>query len=143
MKPGVKDEIENAVSYFERSFLPELPQLYAHWLEVLGEPKDLTSFLQVGSWVGGDRDGNPFVTAEVMRAGDALAVARRASAYLDRHPCAGRRAFDLGAAGRGDAGAAGPGRRSRDDSSAQRADEPYRQALTGVYARLAASLSRS
>ncbi len=43
VKPGVKDEIENAVSYFERSFLPELPRLYAHWLEVLGGPKDLTS----------------------------------------------------------------------------------------------------
>jgi phosphoenolpyruvate carboxylase len=38
VKPGVKDEIENAVSYFERSFLPELPRLYAHWLQVLGQP---------------------------------------------------------------------------------------------------------
>src|SRR3954468_12539967 len=67
VKLGVGDEIENAVSYFERSFLPELPRLYAHWLDVLGRPQDLTSFLRVGSWVGGDRDGNPFVTADVLR----------------------------------------------------------------------------
>src|SRR6185503_1682957 len=42
VKLGVGDEIENAVSYFERSFVPALPRLYAHWLEVLGEPQDLT-----------------------------------------------------------------------------------------------------
>jgi phosphoenolpyruvate carboxylase len=67
VKLGVGDEIENAVSYLERSFLPELPRLYAHWVEVLGRPADLNSFLRVGSWVGGDRDGNPFVTADVLR----------------------------------------------------------------------------
>ena len=42
VKPGVEDEVENAVSYFERSFLPELPRLYAHWVEVLGGPKPLS-----------------------------------------------------------------------------------------------------
>src|SRR3954451_16840114 len=78
VKLGVGDEIENAVSYFERSFLPELPRLYAHWLEVLGQPADLTSFLRVGSWVGGDRDGNPFVTADVMH----QAMTRQSQAVL-------------------------------------------------------------
>lgn len=140
VKPGVKDEIENAVSYFERSFLPELPRLYAHWLEVLGEPKDLTSFLRVGSWVGGDRDGNPFVTAEVMR--EAMRWQSRAAlrTYLDRIHALGAELSvsvrlapvtpELQALAE-----------AAQDASPQRADEPYRQALTGVYARLAASYS--
>ncbi len=138
VKPGVKDEIENAVSYFERSFLPELPRLYAHWLEVLGNPKDLTSFLRVGSWVGGDRDGNPFVTAEVMR--EAMRRQSRAAlrVYLERIHALGAELSQSARLARvtpelqalADAAL---------DTSAQRADEPYRQALTGVYARLAAT----
>ncbi|HEX5380218.1 MAG TPA: phosphoenolpyruvate carboxylase, partial [Phenylobacterium sp.] len=78
VKLGVGDEIDNAVSYFERSFLPALPRLYAHWLEVLGEPERLPSFLRVGSWVGGDRDGNPNVTQATMR----QAMARQSRAAL-------------------------------------------------------------
>jgi phosphoenolpyruvate carboxylase len=138
VKPGVKDEIENAVSYFERSFLPELPRLYAHWLEVLGEPKTLTSFLRVGSWVGGDRDGNPFVTAEVMR--EAMRKQSRAAlrVYLER-------IHELGAELSMSARLASVTpelqalAETAHDVSVQRADEPYRQALTGIYSRLAAA----
>ncbi len=138
VKLGVGDEIENAVSYFERSFLPELPRLYAHWMEVLGEPAALNSFLRVGSWVGGDRDGNPFVTADVLR----KAMSRQSQAalrtYLETIHALGA---ELSLSGRlalvtpqlqALANAA-------HDASPHRADEPYRQALTGIYARLAAS----
>jgi phosphoenolpyruvate carboxylase len=138
VKLGVGDEIENAVSYFERSFLPELPRLYAHWLEVLGEPEGLTSFLRVGSWVGGDRDGNPFVTAQVLR----QAMARQSQAALklyleDVHALGAELSMSARLAPvtpelQALADAA-------HDPSAQRADEPYRQALTGIYARLAAT----
>jgi phosphoenolpyruvate carboxylase len=138
VKLGVGDEIENAVSYFERSFLPELPRLYAHWREVLGEPARLPSFLRVGSWVGGDRDGNPFVTDSVMR--QAMARQSRAALglYLDR----------IHALGAELSISAGPGEVSpalqalaeaAQDRSGQRAGEPYRLALTGIYARLAAT----
>jgi len=84
VKLGVDDEIDNAISYLERSFLPELPRIYAHWREVLGEPEHLPGFLRVGSWVGGDRDGNPNVTAAVMR--QAMARQSRAAlrSYLDQ-----------------------------------------------------------
>ena len=141
VKLGVGDEIENAVSYFERSFLPELPRLYAHWVEVLGSPKALNSFLRVGSWVGGDRDGNPFVTADVLR----QAMRRQSQAalrmYLEAINALGA---ELSLSGRlaqvtpqlqalADAA---------HDASPHRADEPYRQALTGIYARLAASYAR-
>jgi phosphoenolpyruvate carboxylase len=141
VKLGVGDEIENAVSYFERSFLPALPKLYAHWVEVLGNPEKLTSFLRVGSWVGGDRDGNPFVTADVLH----QAMQRQSQAavrtYLDDIHALGA---ELSLSARlakvtpelqalADAA---------HDASPQRADEPYRQALTGIYARLAASYLR-
>ena len=137
----VEDEIENAVSYFERSFLPALPALYAHWLDVLGGPSTLNSFLRVGSWVGGDRDGNPFVTAAILR----RAVARQSRAvltdYLEKIHGLGA---ELSISGRltevtpelqalADAA---------HDTSAHRSDEPYRQALKGVYARLAATYVR-
>jgi len=138
VKLGVGDEIENAVSYFERSFLPELPRLYAHWLEVLGEPDRLPSFLRVGSWVGGDRDGNPNVTEAVMR--QAMARQSRAALrmYLDR-------IHELGAELSISASLAGVTPElqaladASPDPSPHRADEPYRRALTNIYARLAAT----
>jgi len=138
IKIGVTDEIENAISYFERSFLTALPQLYGHWREVLGEPESLPSFLRVGSWVGGDRDGNPNVTAQVMRR--ALARQSRAALrfYLEQiHQLGAELSISASLAGVSPAlkalAEASP------DHSPHRADEPYRQALSGVYARLAAT----
>jgi phosphoenolpyruvate carboxylase len=141
VKLGVGDEIENAVSYFERSFLPELPRLYAHWLEVLGNPADLASFLRVGSWVGGDRDGNPFVTGEVMH----QAMGRQARAalrvYLDGVHALGAE-LSLSAALVRVSPELQALADAAHDASPHRADEPYRQALTGIYARLAATYVR-
>src|SRR4051812_1870299 len=60
----VADEVETALSYLRDIFLPVMPALYARWERVLGRrPK---SFLRAGSWIGGDRDGNPNVTAESL-----------------------------------------------------------------------------
>lgn len=138
VKLGVGDEIENAVSYFERSFLPELPRLYAHWREVLGEPERLPSFLRVGSWVGGDRDGNPFVTDGVMR--QAMARQSRAAlgSYLDRiHTLGAELSISAGL------DEVSPALQALADAApdrtGQRSDEPYRLALTGIYARAAAT----
>ena len=138
VKIAVGDEIENAVSYFERSFLAALPRLYARWRHVLGQDEALASFLRVGSWVGGDRDGNPFVTAQVMR--QALARQSRAALrlYLDQVHALGAElsiSSDL-------AGVMPELQALADkahDASPHRTDEPYRRALTGVYARLAAT----
>ena len=133
-KIGVTDEIENAVSYFERSFLTALPALYARWDEVLGERPP--SFLRIDSWVGGDRDGNPFVTAPVMRRAMARQSGTALRRYLeDVHALGAELSISSGLAEvtpelRALAEASG-------DSSPHRADEPYRRALTGIYARLA------
>jgi len=133
---AVSDEIENAVFYFERSFLPALPALYARWTEMLGAAPP--SFLTVGSWVGGDRDGNPTVTAEVL--GRALRRQARAALgfYLGRIHQLGA---DLSISS--NLALVSPALEvlaaAAHDSSPHRADEPYRRAITGVYARLAAT----
>jgi phosphoenolpyruvate carboxylase len=139
VRPGVADEIETAVSFFERSFLLAVPQLYARWGRMLGAAAP--TFLKVGSWVGGDRDGNPFVTAEVMR----LAFARQSKAVLGRYLDA---VHTLGAELSISGALAGvtPALQAladaSGDASPSRADEPYRRALSGVYARLTASYPR-
>jgi phosphoenolpyruvate carboxylase len=50
----VRDEIENALGYYEATFLRELPALYAEIEEHLGAPAP--AFLRMGNWIGGDRD---------------------------------------------------------------------------------------
>ncbi|CAN7282689.1 phosphoenolpyruvate carboxylase [Phenylobacterium sp. LjRoot219] len=137
---AVSDEIWNAVSFFERSFLTVLPKLYAHWQEVLGA-ESLPSFLKVGSWVGGDRDGNPYVTGAVMRQALAWQAKAALQLYLDQlHALGAELSLSVELAGVTPALAALADRAQ--DPSQQRADEPYRLALAGVYARLAASYQR-
>jgi phosphoenolpyruvate carboxylase len=134
----VKDEIETALSYLSDIFLPVLPALYARWERVLGaRPK---SFLRAGSWIGGDRDGNPFVVAETLKYATARAAETVLEFYLGKVHALGAELSissefapvtdDVGALA--EAG---------QDASPARADEPYRRALTGIYARLAATYS--
>jgi phosphoenolpyruvate carboxylase len=137
-KLTVSDEIENALSFYTSTFLRQIPRLYAEIEQALpGHP--IAPFLRMGQWIGGDRDGNPFVRAATLR--EALArqteVALRhyltevhhlgselsmstilvpvtpdMQALVDRSP----------------------------DHNPHREDEPYRRVLIGIYARLAATL---
>ena len=71
----VADEVENALSYYEFTFVGEIPKIYAQLEKVLG--KELSSaFLRMGQWIGGDRDGNPNVDA------NCLEYAMRSQAHL-------------------------------------------------------------
>ena len=140
MKITVADEVENAVSYFERSFLEAMPALYAHWSEVLGG--EAPSFLRIGSWVGGDRDGNPFVTADVMR----RVLSRQSRAALGRyldgvHALGAELSISSSLAEITPELAALA--EASGDTAPHRADEPYRRALSGIYARLAATFAAS
>src|SRR5439155_23817643 len=71
---GVRDEIENALAYFNYTFIEAIPALQADVEAALarlpgaGPMPTLPPVISVGSWVGGDRDGNPFVTAEMLEA---------------------------------------------------------------------------
>jgi len=132
----VADEIENVLTYFRDIFLPVLPALYARWERELGARPP--SFLRVGNWIGGDRDGNPFVQAPQLR----LALGKGCEAvvgyYLDSVHALGAEltiSTELAHAPQAVlelADASG-------DLAASRKDEPYRRALTGIYARLAAT----
>jgi len=62
----VGDEIENALSYYHTTFLREIPRLYAELEERFEAPR-IAPFFRMGSWIGGDRDGNPNVNAETLK----------------------------------------------------------------------------
>jgi phosphoenolpyruvate carboxylase len=132
----VADEVESALSYMRDIFLPVLPRLYARWEGVLGRrPK---SFLRVGSWIGGDRDGNPNVTADTLR----LALGRASETvleyYLDQVHALGAELSLSVELARHTEGLQALAERSHDDAPA-RSDEPYRRTISGIYARLAAT----
>jgi len=141
----VEDEVENGLTYYDYTFFRELPRLYCRLedriAEIAGtdEQVELASFLRIGSWIGGDRDGNPFVTAEVMertlqmqsekvlkfylselaKLEDELSLSLRIVSVSD----------DLAALAEAAA-----------EVSPHTAIEPYRRALSGIQRRLSATL---
>jgi phosphoenolpyruvate carboxylase len=99
---------------------------------------ELPSFLRMGSWIGGDRDGNPFVTADALRQALLLQSQRALAFYLEQvNLLGGELSLDghyVAVSEQAQALAdASP------DHSPHRQDEPYRRALSGIYARLAAT----
>src|SRR5215468_1237329 len=85
-KLTVLDEVANGLSFYDYTFLHEVPYLHCALEDRLnkedGEAGELASFLRMGSWIGGDRDGNPFVTADVMRGTLRLQSSRVLNFYL-------------------------------------------------------------
>ena len=80
-RPSVYDEIKMGLDYYDVSIFDTLPSLYEEIAEALRsaygleiDAHDLPQVLRFGSWIGGDRDGNPFVTPDVTR--DAIQLAR-------------------------------------------------------------------
>ncbi|MFC5473855.1 phosphoenolpyruvate carboxylase [Paraherbaspirillum soli] len=148
-KLTVADEIENALSYYRITFLRELPALYDDIETEIatqfptrarqaGSNTELAPFLQMGSWIGGDRDGNPNVNAGTMQ----HALTRQSTTILDFYL---EEVHALGAELSVSTLMVGVSQEllmlaeSSPDTSDHRADEPYRRALIGIYARLAAT----
>ncbi|GGI15868.1 MAG: phosphoenolpyruvate carboxylase [Oxalicibacterium faecigallinarum] len=148
-KLSVADEINNALSYYRLTFLSELPALYEDIDTDIAEQfpqrgaaaaagRDLPNYVQMGSWIGGDRDGNPNVNADTMR----YALTRQSTTilgfYLEQvHTLGAELAISTFLAGVSpeldQLANASP------DTSDHRADEQYRRALIYIYARLAAT----
>ena len=143
-KLAVADEITNALAYFRLTFIEELPRLYSDLEEALRARLALPSkpwlppFLTVGTWVGGDRDGNPSVGPEALETAVAEQSKLIVSHYLDELQLLGR---ELGLSARLmptpkevlDAA------EKSGDESAHHTDEPYRRIAYGVRSRLASS----
>jgi phosphoenolpyruvate carboxylase len=132
----VADEVEIALAYQRDIFLRVVPMLYARWEREL--PQRPRSFLRLGSWIGGDRDGNPNVNAATLD----YALGRSAAAALDNYL---QQLNALGAELSISSELATPTAdllalaAASGDLNPARTDEPYRRALTGCYARLAAT----
>jgi len=95
----------------------------------------------MGSWIGGDRDGNPFVTAEVMRGTLGLQSSRALQFYLEElHALGGELSIAAHLADVSEELRA-LAKRSP-DTSPHRSGEPYRLAVSGIYARLTATAER-
>jgi len=143
VKLTVEDEIDNGLAYYRYTFLSALPQLYADIEDAVaeefnGEPWELPPFLRLGSWIGGDRDGNPYVDRDVL----AHALQRQATVAFEHYlaevaelsselPIS---VFQVPVSPAVLALAeAAPA------ASEHRHDEPYRRALMWIHARLAAA----
>ncbi len=144
-KPTVIDEVANGLSYYDYSILAELPGVYQTIETAMDgfatneKPKPIPSFLRLGSWIGGDRDGNPFVTAEVL-----ATTARMHGMKIVRHYREEVQNLRLELTLSANIveiskDLAALADRSDDNRDNQK-NEPYRRALFGMAARLTATL---
>ena len=143
-KLSVMDEVNNALSYYDTTFLRTLSRLHNAFDDTLRAllpdwpAAEIAPAIRTGSWIGGDRDGNPFVTAEVLERA-MRAQSRAALGYLLEQ------LHQLGAELSTSATLVEmPGEllqlaQRSPDHNPHRDDEPYRRAIAGFYARLAAT----
>jgi len=143
-KLSVLDEVENGLTFYDYTLLRELPNLYSGLEDLLSRqnpesaPVELPSFLKMGSWIGGDRDGNPFVTASILEQTLSMQCARALRFYLDElHTLGAQLSLAQLLVGASDELLALAA--SSPDHSAHRSDEPYRLVVSHIYARLAAT----
>src|SRR3954471_20986055 len=145
-KLTVLDEVANGLSFYDYTFLREVPRLHCALEDRLQTGEDnareeLASFLRMGSWIGGDRDGNPFVTADVMRGTLRLQSSRVLRFYLEQlHVLGSELSIAAHLADVSEELRALAGRSP--DSSPHRSGEPYRLAVSGIYARLTATAAK-
>ena len=142
----VLDEVVNGLSFYDYTFLNEVPRLHCRLEDRLNEGEgvaqgELASFLKMGSWIGGDRDGNPFVTAEVMRGTLKMQSGRVIRFYLDELHVLGSELSLAAHLADVSKDLRALAERSP-DKSPHRSGEPYRLAVSGIFARLTATATR-
>jgi phosphoenolpyruvate carboxylase len=138
-KLNVYDEIKNGLEFYRYTFLTEIPKIYAYLEKQLEARFDkdirIPPLLRVGSWIGGDRDGNPFVTHEVM-----LDAVRQHSEVVFEHYLRETRILSMRLSLTDRLVEVSDGLRllaeASQDKAVSRDDEPYRRALILIYSRL-------
>ena len=143
-RPNVLDEVAGGLSYYDHTFLRELPATYAILEDRLAaddpawQGAEVSPFLRIGSWIGGDRDGNPLVTADVLRQTFAMQSQRIFDFYLDElHVLGAELSLDTQRVSVSSQ-LMELAERSHDQSP-RRGTEPYRRAIVGLYARMVAT----
>ena len=146
-KLTVLDEVANGLSYYDYTFLRELPRLYGMLEDELLAMNPsagriaVESFLVMGSWIGGDRDGNPYVTASVLRDTLRLQNSKVHAFYLEElHELGGE--LSLGTRVINVSEELSALAATSPDHSRHRDDEPYRRVISGIYARMVATGER-
>lgn len=141
-RPRIEDEIEVGLRYYKLSLLAEMPAINKDVSEVIarsyGAEHAVPAILRPGSWIGGDHDGNPFVTADTLRYATTRASATALKYYArqlqalehelslsDRLSGVTVELADLAARGRNDV--------------PSREDESYRRAVHGMRGRMLAT----
>ncbi len=144
-KMTVADEIENGVAYHPLSFFQAIPALYERlgrqMRELWGQDAAIPSFLRVGSWIGGDRDGNPNVDAGVLR----HAITRQAEVAFKHYfyELAGLyRELSLSSRHIRVSPAVAALAAVSPDAAISRREEPYRLALATIEGRLSATAAK-
>ncbi|WP_330083978.1 phosphoenolpyruvate carboxylase [Methylocystis iwaonis] len=136
----VRDEIENSLSYYRSTFLREIPRLYGN-IESKLDGLRVPPFLRMGAWVGGDRDGNPNVTADSLSTALRMQCETALRFYLAEVHALGAELSISRRYGGATKALEDLAARSGDDNP-HRDNEPYRRALIGVYSRLAGTLEK-
>lgn len=140
----VLDEIDNALAYYPHTFLKAIPELYHDLGQLLADDEatddqnPLPAFLRMGSWIGGDRDGNPNVDSSTLEQALLRQSSVALSHYLSEVKALGTElSISELLAPASDALMALSA--ASQDSSPHRVDEHYRRACIHIYARLAAT----
>ncbi|VTR75266.1 phosphoenolpyruvate carboxylase [Cellulomonas hominis] len=154
-KPTVLDEVRTVMNIFDTTLFDTFPTVYRRlddWLsgEGAGREEPLARpFVRLGSWIGGDRDGNPNVTAEVTRAAAALASEHVLTALEDsaRKISAKLTLDDTGTPASAELTALWQRQRDLSEDAAAKAaaevrHQPHRRALRMVAERIAATRRR-
>ncbi len=155
-KPGPLDEVRTAMTVFDDTLFRVLPLTYRQLDDQLAgedagtQPPKVPAFVRLGSWIGGDRDGNPFVTAAFtlkamgIQADHVLRALERVCERVGRALTADAETTPPGPAVRrllADARAAFPD--LAEDAATRSPGEPHRQVLILAAAKLAATRLRS
>ncbi|MGP6173122.1 phosphoenolpyruvate carboxylase [Corynebacterium sp. A21] len=143
-RPRIEDEIEVGLRYYKLSLLEEIPRINQDVFEALreayGEVVPELAILRPGSWIGGDHDGNPFVTAETLRYATTRASATALKYYvsqlhaLEHELSLSDRLSDV------TVDLVALATKGHDDVP-NRVDEPYRRAIHGMRGRMCATIA--
>ncbi|OCB17186.1 phosphoenolpyruvate carboxylase [Mycobacterium malmoense] len=137
----ITDEIEVGLRYYAAAFFQVIPQVNAEVRDALrarwpGTDLLAAPILRPGSWIGGDRDGNPNVTGDVVRQATGSAAFTALSHYLAELTALEQ---DLSMSARLVAVTPALADLAEGCGEKARADEPYRRAVRVIRARLTAT----